>query len=142
LSQGRPVVLRHPGAVRPWQHVLDCLSGYLALAEALATRPQQFSGPWNFGPSMDGARPVSSIAETLGSYWKVEPAWVQDEAHHAPEEAKLQLDVSKAAAELGWHCRMSLDEALAHVATWYRDFQRGSAPRDLCRGQIDAYLAR
>ena len=83
LSQGRPVVLRHPGALRPWQHVLDCLSGYLALAEALSTRPCEFHGAWNFGPSIDAARPVSYIAEYLAASWKVEPAWVKDEAPSA-----------------------------------------------------------
>ena len=140
FAQARPVVLRHPNAVRPWQHVLDCLAGYLTLAEALAADPLRFSGAWNFGPSIDGARPVSYIIENLASHWKVDPAWVQDGVLHAPEEAQLQLDVSKAAAELDWRCRLSLDAALDRVAAWYHDHQRGRSARDLCRAQIDAYV--
>jgi len=141
FAQGRPVVLRHPQAVRPWQHVLDCLAGYLSLAEALSGDPQAFSGAWNFGPSMDGARPVSYIVETLAAHWQVLPAWTQDEVRHAPEESQLKLDVSKAAAGLGWRCRLSLDAALAWVASWYQQHQSGRHARDLCREQIDAYVA-
>jgi len=141
FARAQPVVLRHPNAVRPWQHVLDCLSGYLELAEALSGDPVKFGGAWNFGPASDESRPVSYMAESLATHWNVAPAWIRDEVRHAPEEAKLQLDVSKAAAVLGWRCRMPLDVALGKVAAWYRDHQRGVDARELCRAQIAAYLA-
>jgi CDP-glucose 4,6-dehydratase len=140
FAQARPVVLRHPDAVRPGQHVLDCLTGYLSLAEALAADAPSFDGAWNFGPASEESRPVSYIVETLASFWKLESAWVTDGARHAPEENQLRLDTSKAAARLGWTCRLSLDVALSWVASWYQDHHRGLAARDLCCGQIDAYL--
>ena len=141
FARGQPVVLRHPEATRPWQHVLDCLSGYLELAEALAADPLRFDGAWNFGPASDEARPVSHIVERLATHWSVAPAWVQDSAQHAPEEARLALDASKAAALLGWRCRLPLDAALDQVADWYLGHQRGVDVRHLCRQQIDGYLA-
>jgi CDP-glucose 4,6-dehydratase len=140
FAQSRPVSLRHPNAVRPWQHVLDCLTGYLTLAEAVATNPPQYGGAWNFGPSHEDSRPVSYVVEALASYWKLEPAWVQDGVRHAPEESQLRLDSSKAAVDLGWRCRLSLDDALAWVARWYHDHQNGRSASDLCQSQIEAHL--
>lgn len=140
FAESRPVVLRHPQAVRPWQHVLDCLDGYLTLAEALATDVNTFSGGWNFGPSDADACPVSYIVDSLASHWGVKPAWVHDAAHHAPEERQLRLDVSKAATDLDWRCRLPIDLALTWVANWYRGYQSSVNARDLCREQIAAYL--
>ena len=87
--QSQAVVLRHPQAVRPWQHVLDCLAGYLTLAEALADDVQRYSGAWNFGPADEDSRPVRDVVETLASHWGIKKAWVQDDASHPPEEQLL-----------------------------------------------------
>jgi CDP-glucose 4,6-dehydratase len=133
-------VLRHPQAVRPWQHVLDCLGGYVTLAEALASDPKGFSGEWNFGPSDSETCSVSRIVESLATHWSVQPPWVQDGASHSPEEQELRLDVNKAANLLGWRCRLTLDNALQWVATWYREYHNGRDARSLCREQIDSYL--
>jgi CDP-glucose 4,6-dehydratase len=76
--QARPVILRHPRSVRPWQHVLDCLAGYLTLAEALSKDFRTYSGDWNFGPADLDPRPVSYVVEALGSHWGITPAWEQD----------------------------------------------------------------
>jgi CDP-glucose 4,6-dehydratase len=141
FQQARPVVLRHPGAIRPWQHVLDCLAGYLTLAQALAGAAHGYSGEWNFGPSETDARPVAYVVESLAAQWDIRPAWVQDSVVHAHEERQLKLDVSKAAAELGWQCRLPIDDALGWVASWYRRFHGGADARDLCREQIHAFLA-
>lgn len=140
LAQRRPVILRHPDAVRPWQHVLDCLAGYLALAERLAGDPVAYSGAWNFGPPLEDARPVSHVVEALATHWNQTPAWVADSVQHAPEERQLRLDVSKAATELEWRCRLPLDTALSWVANWYQGLQRGESALELCQAQIRAFL--
>ena len=137
----RPVVLRHPNAVRPWQHVLDCLGGYLSLAESLAGKPHEHCAEWNFGPADNDACPVSRVVESLGSLWNIERPWVQDTVAHAPEEQQLRLDVSKAASLLGWRGRLPIDEALGWVASWYRDHHAGRDARALCNEQIERYVA-
>jgi CDP-glucose 4,6-dehydratase len=137
-----PVVLRHPRAVRPWQHVLDCLAGYLRLAEALAADPQRHAGDWNFGPVEAESPPVARVVETLAERWGMAQPWVADTRTHAPEEQQLRLDVSKAASQLGWRCRLSIDESLHWVADWYKDFHSGGDARMLCRHQIARYLER
>jgi CDP-glucose 4,6-dehydratase len=138
---GRPVALRHPAAVRPWQHVLDCLAGYLALAQALVNGGPKFSGEWNFGPADSDAWPVSQVVESLGALWGVAPAWVQDGGTHAPEENRLRLDVSKAASQLGWRSQLPIGEALDWVSHWYRDLHEGGDARALCDAQIARYCA-
>ena len=140
--QSRPVVLRHPGAVRPWQHVLDCLTGYLMLAEALARDPQRYAEAWNFGPADADAVPVSDVVESLGRYWGIEKAWVKDDASHAPEEDLLRLDSTKAARLLNWRPRLPIHDALRWVAEWYRDFHAGRDARALCDEQIASYALR
>ena len=139
--QGRPVVLRHPGSVRPWQHVLDCLAGYLTLAEALSKDFRAYSGDWNFGPADPDPRPVSYVVEALGSHWGISKAWEQDGASSPPEEDMLRLDVTKTGTLLGRNSRLPLDEAIRWVADWYRDFRDGRDPRTLCLDQISAYLS-
>lgn len=142
FAAGRPVVLRHPSAVRPWQHVLDCLGGYLSLAETLAREPRVGSGEWNFGPADSDACPVSRVVESLASQWGIERPWVRDDVLHAPEEQLLRLDVAKAAQQLGWRCRLPIDEALQWVSSWYREYHRGSDARTLCDDQIARYVER
>ena len=138
----QPVVLRHPQAVRPWQHVLDCLAGYLDLAQAMEGDPRKYSGEWNFGPADADSYPVSRVVESLGSLWGIERPWVPDTAVHAPEELQLRLDTSKAAKYLGWRCLLPIGETLQWAASWYRGYHDGHDARGLCRHQIDSYLAR
>jgi len=140
LSQGRPVVLRHPNAVRPWQHVLDCLSGYLTLAKSLSGDGQAFSGPWNFGPSDSDTRTVAEVVETLAGRWNVARAWEADTREHAAEEHLLRLDVSKTSSVLDWRPRLSIETALHWVAEWYGSYHAGGSPLELCRRQIQNYL--
>ena len=139
--RAQPVVLRHPDAVRPWQHVLDCLAGYLTLAEALAGDPARYSGEWNFGPVDAEARTVAGVVEALAAHWRIERPWQQDEGIHPPEELQLRLDVSKAATVLGWRGRLSVDEALRWAAVWYRDHHAGADARALCLEQIAGHVA-
>ncbi len=142
FSNREPVVLRHPNAVRPWQHVLDCLTGYMTLAEALATDAATYSGDWNFGPGEQDACSVSHVVELLASMWEMERPWVQDAILHAHEEQQLRLDVSKANQYLQWRCLLSIDESMQWVSSWYRDHRDGRDARDLCLDQIGCYFQR
>lgn len=144
FAQGKPVVLRHPQAVRPWQHVLDCLDGYLQLAQALAADPARFAGEWNFGPTDAELPPVAALVEALGAEWQMAKPWVHDSGVHAPEAMLLRLDVSKASHQLGWRPRLAVAEAIRWVASWYRAFHGGADPRALCLEQIERFsgLAR
>jgi CDP-glucose 4,6-dehydratase len=141
LQRAQPVTLRHPGAVRPWQHVLDCLGGYLTLAEAVARDPVRYSGGWNFGPADSETCTVAQIVEALAAYWNVGTPWLQDQVTHAPEAAQLRLDVSKCSSELGWRARWAMADTVHAVANWYRDYFAGVDPRALCDRQIELYLA-
>ncbi len=141
FGEGQPVTLRNPGATRPWQHVLDCLSGYLTLAEHLVTRPEVASGEWNFGPPDRHPPTVAQVVETLNGRWKLEQPWKPSGAHHLHEERALSLDSSKAEATLGWRSRLSVTQALEWVADWYQPFQQGVAPAKLTSEQVARYLA-
>jgi len=140
LSHGRPVVLRHPEATRPWQHVLDCLSGYLALGEALHDDASRFANEWNFGPPDDHMQPVSRVAEMLAKHWGLAHTWERDPGQHPHEESDLSLNSQKANRELGWACRLSLDQALAWTASWYRSHADGARAQTLCEEQITRYM--
>jgi CDP-glucose 4,6-dehydratase len=139
---GRAVELRQPASVRPWQHVLDCLSGYLALAERLVASPDAGSGGWNFGPASSEVVTVAEVSQRLAGHWGLAPGWVAQASVDTPrEERELRLDSSRAASELGWRCRLDTNTAIDWVADWHRDVERGSTPRDACQRQIDAFLA-
>lgn len=140
FAQRRQVVLRNPTAIRPWQHVLDCLSGYLLLAERLYVDPMHFGEEWNFGPSDEDMRPVSAVVELLARFWNIHPAWVPDRASHPHEEAELRLNSQKAVRELGWVPRLPIDIALDWTADWFRRFAQGADPRSLCEEQIASYV--
>jgi CDP-glucose 4,6-dehydratase len=139
FARGQPVVLRHPEAVRPWQHVLDCLGGYLRLAEALAADPLRHGGEWNFGPTDVELPPVAAFIEALAAEWGLAQPWQRDTAMHAPEEMVLRLDVSKASHQLGWTPRLAVSEAIRWVASWYREFHGGGDARALCLQQITRF---
>jgi CDP-glucose 4,6-dehydratase len=140
FARGQPVTLRHPGAIRPWQHVLDCLSGYLALAEGLHRDPQRYADDWNFGPPDAESWPVQRVVEALGRHWQVQPCWVRDEQSHAHEEMELRLNSQKAYRELHWACRLELDGALDWTALWYKRHAAGAKARTLCEEQITRYM--
>jgi CDP-glucose 4,6-dehydratase len=139
LSEGKPVVLRHPTAIRPWQHVLDCLCGYLTLAQALHANPARFAGNWNFGPPDEQALPVARIVEILARHWGVKNPWTQQPDVRVREDMALLLNWQKARAELGWFCRLNLEDALAWIAGWYQRRNKGEDARALCHEEIDRY---
>ncbi|HEY7960590.1 MAG TPA: GDP-mannose 4,6-dehydratase [Solirubrobacteraceae bacterium] len=135
VRQGRSLRVRNPGAVRPWQHVLNPLGGYLCLAQELWRSADAARG-WNFGPRADDARPVSWIVQRLCEQWGGALRWERDEAPGPPEAGYLALDSSAAERELGWRPRWDLGEALDRVVQWHEAHRRGEDMRRITFEQI------
>ncbi|SDF90544.1 CDP-glucose 4,6-dehydratase [Paraburkholderia phenazinium] len=143
FDQGVPAIVRRPHAVRPWQHVLEPLAGYLTLAERLYAQPQQYSGAWNFGPRPDDMRPVDAIAAALTSALGEHAAYVVQAEAGAPHEAGLLLlDAAKARGELDWDSALELEEALRWIAEWHQARRAGHNVREITLEQIGRYEAR
>ncbi len=139
FTAGQPVHIRNPHAIRPWQHVLEPLSGYLSLAERLIKEGQKHADGWNFGPSEDDARPVQWIVERLTSLWGNDASWTLDAEPQLHEAAHLKLDCSKARASLGWRPKWGLEVALQRIVEWHRAEQSGSDMHALTLKQIKDY---
>jgi len=139
IAAGRPVLIRRPGAIRPWQFVLEPLSGYLALAERLWDAGPEFAQSWNFGPNVEESRPVAWIADFLTTTWGDGARWEKDPAAHPHEDHFLKLDTSKAKSLLGWRPRLTLSTTLEWIVEWYRAFDRGEDMRRLVDDQIARY---
>lgn len=137
--QNRPLPVRHPRAIRPWQHVLEPLAGYLMLAEQLHEKGHAFAEAWNFGPSDKDTYSVEQVLETLTGIWGGEATWTSDRASHPPEAHCLRLDVSKAISSLGWHPRWSIVRALKMTADWYRAQVDGKDMAAFSKQQIGCY---
>jgi CDP-glucose 4,6-dehydratase len=138
--KGIPVEIRYPHAVRPWQHVLDPLDGYLSLIERLWEDGKTFAGGWNFGPNDSGCKPVSWILATLNSLWKGGVKWETDQDAVNPHEAHyLKLDCSKAATNIDWHPKLDIGSALTMVVEWYEGHSRKENMRDLSIRQLSRY---
>ena len=124
---GLPAILRRPNAVRPWQHVLEPLGGYLLLAHCAATQGQRFAGGWNFGPPLDESITVGELVERLRGYWPELRAEYSSGDNGPHEAAILRLDCTKAREQLGWRPALGLDRALDMTAAWYREAASASA---------------
>ncbi len=139
---GQPAVIRHPRAIRPWQHVLDCVSGYLALARRAVAGDIAVAGAWNFAPDPADAQPVEWIADRVSTCWPG-GGWRRETAADAPHEATyLRLDASKARQQLGWRPVWNLEQAIDHTIGWYREVAGGADARAVTRRQIDEYFAQ
>ena len=133
---GTPAGIRNPASVRPWQHVLEPLHGYLLLAEKMCT-DAEFAGGWNFGPQDDDAQPVAWLADRLVSLWGNRASWQDLSDDTQPHEASfLKLDITKATTKLGWQPKLNLDSALKWTVEWYLCFQNGGDVRALTEQQI------
>lgn len=141
ILAGKPVVIRHPKAIRPWQHVLEPLNGYLILAERLWAHGPEYAEAWNFGPNDEDAKSVEWIVEQLIRLWGEGARWQVDEHPHLHEAKYLKLDISKSRMSLAWNPRWTLEDALVHVVGWYRAWQGGKDMHDICLRQIDSYEA-
>jgi CDP-glucose 4,6-dehydratase len=138
VQAGEAVKVRNPEAVRPWQHVLNPLSGYLRLAEELC-RSGDAARAWNFGPREGDARTVRWIVERLGALWGGALKWELDEAVNPPEAGYLALDSSAAASGLGWDTSWDLEEALERVVEWHEAERRGEDMRRMSLAQIERF---
>lgn len=134
------VEIRNPGATRPWQHVLNPLSGYLVLAQALWDDPSAATA-WNFGPAESDARPVSWIVERLDHLWPDGLAWTHDAGAHPHEATYLKVDSSRARAHLGWAPRWDLEHALESIVEWYKALRDGGDVRAVTLEQLNAFTS-
>ena len=139
IVEDRPIVLRSPDAVRPFQHVLDALHGYLVLAAKLFDDPGKYSGSWNFGPEATTGATVRSLANTLASYWPAGRVEVAPEADRPREAEVLKIAIDKARDHLGWRPRWGFERAVAETAKWYRAVQEGADVMQLTLSQIAAH---
>ncbi len=142
LINDEPIVIRNPNAIRPWQHVLEPLSGYLLLAQKLYENGIQYAEGWNFGPNDEDAKPVEWIVFNLRDRWGNQTPILIDNRDHPHEATYLKLDCSKAKAYLDWAPRWDLDVALAKVVEWAAAYQKGDNVKDLCIKQIHEYESR
>jgi len=137
---GEELVLRNPHAVRPWQHVLEPLSGYLCLAERLCRDGVRHADGWNFGPHGESEQTVGTVVQRLSTLWGPDARWrIDGDARHPHEAGLLALDSAKARNRLGWSPRWSLDQALAASVDWYRAWDAGADMRAVTLQHIAAY---
>lgn len=141
IARGEAVNIRSPHAIRPWQHVLEPLSGYLTLAEKLFEEGAAHAEGWNFGPNDEDARPVQWIVERLTSSWGEGASWRLDGGDHPHEAHYLKLDCSKAKVRLNWRPRWHLAHTLNAIVEWHRAHRDGRDMRAVTLGQIDTYNA-
>ena len=142
FAQGQPVTIRSPHAIRPWQHVLEPLRGYLTLAQRLYEHGPAFAEAFNFGPVAEDAKPVEWIVEHLRTLWGEGACWSLDQGSHPHEANYLKLDISKAAHQLHWQPVLRLPQALELTVAWSMGQQRGADIRALTLQQIAGYVER
>lgn len=134
----QPVPIRNPLAIRPWQHVVEPLAGYLRLAEALLERSEA-EGAWNFGPDASDQRPVREVADLFAWAWGPDCRWVQDSGAHPHEARALALDSTRARNHLGWRPRLDLEAAVHWTVEWYRGVHERMDAREAVLRQIERY---
>jgi CDP-glucose 4,6-dehydratase len=140
VTTAETAVIRNPGAVRPWQHVLEPLSGYIGLAEHLMSDADAYSGAWNFGPATASFQTVSGVLDWLGKHWEGKLKWSLDTGNHPHEAQRLLLDSSKAQDRLGWSPQLKLEDALRLSVEWYDAYREGrSDMRRVSEAQISWY---
>jgi CDP-glucose 4,6-dehydratase len=142
FHHGQPVLIRNPHAIRPWQHVLEPISGYLELAEQLWQQGADLVGGWNFGPHDEDAKPVSWIVDRLTTLWGDGASWELDAGSHPHEASYLKLDCSKAKFLLGWEPRLTLADTLEWIVEFYRGYYGGQSAQAIAIEQIHRYEKR
>ncbi len=140
FKNNEKVIIRNPKSTRPWQHVLEPLSGYLKLAEQLEKNGDQYAEAWNFGPAEIDARPVQWIVEKMAKLWGENANWINDKSEHPHEANYLKLDCSKAHMKLNWYPRWDLSETLLRIVEWHKLKDAHNNYRKLCLTQINDYM--
>lgn len=138
IMDDQKIIIRNPISIRPWQHVLEPLSGYLLLAEKLYQKGEKYASAWNFGPSDEDAKPVEWIVQEMCQKWPGS-SYEVDNASHPHEAQYLKLDCSKAKAELNWQPRWNLEHTLEKIMEWTRCYSNGESMVEITLGQIEEY---
>jgi CDP-glucose 4,6-dehydratase len=141
IELGEPVLIRNPDAIRPWQHVLEPLSGYLQLAQKLHKEGVAFGEGWNFGPYEGDVKPVAWIVDRIARTWGDGASWALDGAPHPHEAHYLKLDCSKARGELGWKPRWNIEQTIDRIVEWHKAREQGADMRETTLAQIQSYLS-
>lgn len=139
LVENKPVVIRYPDAVRPWQHVMEPLYGYLLLAQRLYQDGSAFASGWNFGPNDEAVKPVRWLVERITEMWGNNALWTVEQGNKPYETHFLKLDCSKAKSKLGWHPQWDLTVALEKTVEWYKAFKNQKNMLDITLEQIRSY---
>lgn len=139
LLRNENIILRNPTSIRPWQHVLEPISGYLLLAQRLYEHGQTYAEAWNFGPEDRDAQTVEWIVRKLSALWGVDASYTITKEEQPHEAHYLKLDCSKSKMKLGWHQKWTLETALAAIVEWARSYDNGSNMLDVCLKQITSY---
>jgi CDP-glucose 4,6-dehydratase len=137
FAAGRTARIRYPNAVRPWQHVLDCLNGYLLLSDALLVG--NGAGAWNFGPPPQNVVSVGEVADIAARLWGSDASWEVDGDDHPHEAAFLTLDSTKARTELHWRDRLDVEEAIGWVVEWHKRVLAGESARAVTIEQVQRF---
>lgn len=140
FEKGHPVVIRNPKSTRPWQHVLEPLSGYLVLAQNLYEMPEHYAEGWNFGPKDDDAKPVDWILERMIEQWKGDASWKLDDKIHPHEAGFLKLDISKAKSRLNWKPTWHLELTLKRIIQWHKAWLNKDDMQRICLDEINEYM--
>jgi CDP-glucose 4,6-dehydratase len=141
FEANKPLMIRNPLATRPWQHVLEPLSGYLILAQALYDQGSAFASSWNFGPRDEDNRAVQEVVDLLISGWGDAVCWEKEGLEQPHEANLLKLDCSKARMQLGWTPKWNLETAVQKIVEWQKSFQAKENMQELSLGQINDYMS-
>jgi len=140
FERGEPVIVRNPASTRPWQHVLEPLSGYLTLAEKLYNAPDQYAEGWNFGPHDVDAKPVDWILDRMVALWGDGAAWQLDSGSHPHEAGYLQLDITNAKSRLQWQPTWHLQQTLEKIVEWHQSWLNKEDMNTVCFNEINQYM--
>ena len=139
FEKSEPVVIRNPLSTRPWQHVLEPLSGYLVLAQELYLNGDDFAEGWNFGPKDEDCKPVSWILDQMVTHWGTNASWCLDKNNTPHEAGFLKLDCSKAASRLKWNPKWNLQLTLKSIVDWHQLYTNGGDIKKQCLKEINTY---
>lgn len=139
FEAGKAVIVRNPKSIRPWQHVLEPLAGYLVLSQKLYASPEVYAEGWNFGPNEDDAKPVDWILKKMVKQWPGS-SWQIDKNSHPHEAGFLKLDISKAKAKLHWQPTWSLDQTLQNIVEWHRAWLNKNDMLVACESEIENFM--